>query len=213
MVRFFMSILLFPGIIVSCGPTKHLASKKESLPQASDSIMLDKDGNKYPLKMLKDGKQWMTANLNLNIGSSYCYDDDMKKCEQFGRLYVWESAKQGCLSLGNGWRLPTNDEWGQLVKLYGGAELDSNASRKGAYKALLISGSSGFNAVLGGGRGPDGQYARGDAHGFYWTATENGNTAAWFYNFAKGSQALYQQPDGEKERAFSVRCVKNALSK
>jgi uncharacterized protein (TIGR02145 family) len=129
------------------------------------------------------------SNLNLKIANSYCYDDDNKKCEQFGRLYVWESAKQGCESLGNGWRLPTNDELGQLIKLYGGAESDSNSSRKGAFQALLISGSSGFNAVLGGGRGADGQYTRGDAHGFYWTST-NGNAAAWFYNFARARSTL-----------------------
>jgi hypothetical protein len=30
-----------------------------------------------------------------------------------------------------------------------------------------------------------------------------------FYNFGKGSQALYQQDGGEKTRAFSVRCVKS----
>ena len=202
---------LLPGIFKNAQQTDMNYMLALDVPKTSDSIVVDKDGNKYPLKTLKDGNQWMMANLNLNIANSYCYDDDKKKCEQFGRLYVWESAKQGCESLGNRWRLPTNDELGQLVKLYGGVELDSNASRKGAYKALLISGSSGFNAVLGGGRGPDGQYARGDAHGFYWTGTENGGAAAWFYNFAKGSQALYQQPDGEKERAFSVRCVKSIL--
>ena len=45
-------------------------------------------------------------------------------------------------------------------------------------------------------------------HGFYWTATETDDSTVWFSNFAKGSQALYIQNDGEKTQAFSVRCVK-----
>jgi hypothetical protein len=49
---------------------------------------------------------------------------------------------------------------------------------KAAYKALLIGGGSGFNALLGGGRGEGGQYARLEAHGFYWTARRKLNRAA-----------------------------------
>jgi len=71
----------------------------------------------------------------------------------------------------------------------------------------LIGGSSGFNALLGGG-GLDGQYARLEAHGFYWTASESNPAAAVFYNFGRGGLALHQQSDGEKQRAFSVRCVR-----
>lgn len=55
--------------------------------------------------------------------------------------------------------------------LYGGVAQDSNVTRKEAYKRLLYGGDSGFNAILSGGRNPDGQYSRLDAHGFYWTAT------------------------------------------
>lgn len=87
--------------------------------------------------------------------------------------------------------------------------MDSDDSGKAAYKALLIGGSSGFNALLGGGRDAGaGQYARLEAHGFYWTASENGPASAWFYNFGQGSQALYRQSGGEKQMALSVRCVR-----
>jgi hypothetical protein len=38
--------------------------------------------------------------------------------------------------------------------------------------------------------------------------SENDPITAPFYNFGKGSQALYRQPQGEKQRAVSVRCVR-----
>jgi hypothetical protein len=54
----------------------------------------------------------------------------------------------------------------------------------------------------------DGKYERLEAHGLYWTASENDPITAPFYNFGKGSEALYRQPEGDKQRAMSVRCIR-----
>ena len=159
-------------------------------------------------RRMADGKEWTTANLNVNASPSYCYDDAEPNCRRYGRLYTWESAQRVCRALGGGWRLPTDDEWRQMAKHYGGVSEDAGDKGKAAYKALLAGGSSGFNAFLGGGRSDDGQYARLEAHGFYWTASESHPGSGWFYNFGRGGQALHRQEGGEKQGAFSVRCVK-----
>ena len=160
---------------------------------------------------MADGKEWTTANLNVNVSPSYCYDDAEANCRRYGRLYTWESAQGVCQSLGDGWRLPTDDEWRQMAKRYGGVSSDSADKGKAAFTALLSGGTSGFNAVLGGNRS-DGQYARLEAHGFYWTASDNDPGSAPFYNFGKGGQALHRQPQGEKQMAISVRCVRGDRS-
>lgn len=157
---------------------------------------------------MADGKHWTTHNLSMSVEPSYCYDDTELNCRRYGRLYTWESARRACKSLGDGWRLPTENEWRQLAKYYGGAFEDSGDRGRAAYKALMSGGSSGFSALLGGGRSVDGQYARLQAHGFYWTASESDSSGAWFYNFGHGSQSLYRQSYGEKQRAFSVRCLR-----
>jgi uncharacterized protein (TIGR02145 family) len=157
---------------------------------------------------MADGKQWTTRNLNVDTVPSQCYENAEVNCRQYGRLYTWESAQQGCQSLGDGWRLPTNDEWRQMAAQYGGLLEESNIKAKATYDALMIGGSSGFNAVLGGSRMPAGQYERLAAHGFYWTASENGPGTAWFYNFGKGGQALNRHSGGQKQMAVSVRCVR-----
>jgi uncharacterized protein (TIGR02145 family) len=162
----------------------------------------------YASKKMADGKQWTTQNLNVKADPSYCYDDAEKNCLQYGRLYTWESAQRGCQSLGTGWRLPTDDDWRQLAKHFGGVSADSDDKGKAAYAALLTPGTSGFNAILGGGRSEIGQYARLEAHGFYWTASEIDKANGWYYNFGKGGLALHRQDGGEKQSAFSVRCIK-----
>jgi uncharacterized protein (TIGR02145 family) len=170
-----------------------------------------RSGSTVSFKPMPDGKEWTTENLNVSTQGSYCHGDSEQNCRRYGRLYTWDAARQGCQSLGNGWRLPTNDEWRQLAKHYGGVREDSDDTGKAAYKTLLTEGASGFNALLGGNRELDGQYARLEAHGFYWTASESDAITAWFYNFGKGGQALNRHADGEKQRAFSVRCVRESV--
>lgn len=166
-------------------------------------------GTMYSSKRMADGKQWTTHNLNVTTVPSYCYEDTELNCQHFGRLYTWQSARRGCQLLGAGWRLPTNDEWRQMAKHYGGVREDSDDSGRAAYKALSIGGSSGFNALLGGGRiFDDGQYARLEAHGFYWTTSENDPVSAWFYNFGQGGLSLNRHSGGKKQMALSVRCVR-----
>jgi len=163
-----------------------------------------------PSKRMADRTQWTTNNLNVNTDGSYCYEDAELDCRRYGRLYTWESAQIGCRSLGNGWRLPTDNEWRQMAKHYGGVREDADDSGKAAYTALLIGGRSGFNALLGGDRNADDRlYTRLQAHGFYWTASESKPTSAWFYNFGQGGLSLNRHSDGDKQMAVSVRCVRD----
>ena len=164
-------------------------------------------GTTYSSKRMADGKQWTTQNLNVNTAQSYCYEDAELNCRQYGRLYTWEAARRGCRSLGDGWRLPTDDEWRQMAKHYGGLLEDSADGAKATYRALVVGGTSGFSAMFGGSR-ISGRYERLEAHGLYWTASDNGSTSAPFYNFGKGGQALSRHGQGQKQMAVSVRCIK-----
>jgi uncharacterized protein (TIGR02145 family) len=160
-------------------------------------------------KRMADGKEWTTANLNVSMSPSYCYDDAELNCRRYGRLYTWESAQRACQSLGDGWRLPTDDEWRQMAKRYGGVIDDSADKGRAAFTALMSGGTSGFNAVLGGNRELDGKYARLEAHGLYWTASENNSATAALYNFGKGGQALNRHTQGQNQMAISARCVRD----
>jgi len=159
-------------------------------------------------RRMADGKEWTTANVNVDVSPSYCYDDRESNCRRYGRLYTWQSAQRVCQLLGAGWRLPTDGEWRRMTKRYGGVSDESADKGQAAFKALLTGGASGFNAVLGGNRS-DGHYERLEAHGFYWTASGNDLNSAAFYNFAQGGRALHRQPEGEKRMAISVRCLRD----
>ena len=168
----------------------------------STSKVTDMDGNVYSVKILDDNLIWMTDNMNLNIPGSYCYENIDTNCRKYGRLYTWTAAVKACELLGDGWRLPTNVEWQYMAQFYGGVLGHSADSARSTYAALLPGGRSAFNAAFGGGRDPgNGGFARLDAHGFYWTATEIDTANAWFYNLGKGLRMLNRH-DGERIELF-----------
>lgn len=213
------STRIIPGYVIlsiivtaagSCNTAKPKHLLKSNVAGLQDSLLTDSEGNKYSVKKLDDNNYWMTTNLKLNIPDSYCYDNVDSNCKKYGRLYTWEAAQNGCALLGEGWRLPTNGEWQKMAKWYGGVRGDSDDDGKAAYQALINGGNAAFNAVYGGSRdSADGSYARVDAHGFYWTATESDVANAWFYNFGKNGKILNRHQDGQKHMAISVRCVRN----
>src|SRR5689334_1656704 len=102
------------------------------------------DSGAIASKRMPDGKLWTSANLTIETPSSYCYDDSDQNCRRYGRLYTWDAAQQVCRSLGDGWHLPTLDEWRDLAKHYGGDHDDAADGGKAAYTALFTGGSSGF---------------------------------------------------------------------
>src|SRR5262249_36217602 len=99
-------------------------------------------GTTTSFKRMADGNGWTTANLNANVSPSYCYDDVELNCRRYGRLYTWASAQRACETLGSGWRLPTDSDWRQLARHYGGVSDDSSDMGKAAFTTLLRGGTS-----------------------------------------------------------------------
>lgn len=162
-----------------------------------------------PSASMPDGHRWTTVNADAAIVGSYCYGDAAANCARYGRLYTWHAARQACRSAGEGWRLPTNEDWLRMAKAFGGVRDDSADGGAAAFLALRPGGPSGFEALLGGGRAPEGQYSRLDEHGFYWTDSEAEPGSAWFYNLGKNGRILNRHPTGEKTGALSVRCIRD----
>jgi uncharacterized protein (TIGR02145 family) len=160
---------------------------------------------------MPDGKRWTISNANAETSESYCYGDDAANCERYGRLYTWAAAQKICASMGAGWRLPSMQDWRDLARVYGGVFGEEPGNGKVAFRELLVGGQSGLELRLGGGR-DRGEYARLEAHGFYWSTTEESPNTVRYLNFGKGSGTVYDQNGGAKTEAFSVRCVSDGAN-
>jgi hypothetical protein len=61
----------------------------------------------------------MAENLNYNTNESMCYDNKVKNCDKYGKLYNWETAMKACPM---GWHLPRNEEWNILINYVGNTD-------------------------------------------------------------------------------------------
>ncbi len=175
----------------------------------------DRDGNSYPYKRMKDGKRWMTKNLNLKVAYSSCYDEDPANCRKYGRLYPWGIAEEACAELGQGWRLPTEQDWRELALAYGGL-MDSEHGKHVeigdanlSYRALMEHGDAGFDALLGGKKDGNGRDRRLGEAGLFWTTEtmEDGKMGIYF-GFDVLDQKLWIFAD-YAYGSRSVRCLKD----
>lgn len=186
------------------------------------NVVTDKDGNSYQFQRMKDGNFWLTENLRTRVKGSYCYEDNPEHCEKYGRLYTWKAAKNGCKSLGEGWKLPKTKKWRKMAESYGTD--DPKDGNQAAYNALIIGGESGFRARLGGSRHLKGSFAGIGIEGIYWTGSAyaqqdpylgpNVSTLPRFKKtngfiacFHSGDNRYYQS-FYSTSAAYSVRCIK-----
>lgn len=198
--------------------------KVVALPKVKIGYFTDaRDSNVY--KTVRIHRQiWMAENLrylpNLQgLKSSYVEphyyvyghegtDVELAKSTEhyatYGVLYNWEAARTACPE---GWRLPSNTEWQQLSKYAGTAVAGSKLK---AAQGWLHNGNGtdnyGFNAVPSGDFGNGGFYNLHE-YAYWWSATESGESTAYFYFLYFGYSELRQDNFGKND-GFAVRCLK-----
>lgn len=130
---------------------------------------------------------WMTQNLNFVMEDSKCKYESDSNCEVYGRLYIWEAAKNACP---DGWHLPSDDEWYLLAYLYGGVST--------AGQHLKTTELGGTNTSLFNVKKPS----------IFWSSTEldSASVLDWKVNFR---WVKLQRWKGGKDFYNSVRCVKD----
>ncbi len=145
-------------------------------------------------------QSWMAENLQTTFSASgdplngvFAYDDDEDNVEEYGRLYTWESALSACP---DGWHLPTNAEWDELITALG-----SNAADQ-----LKSGGTSGFEAKMGGRRSESSYGYLGDL-GLHWTSTEAGDHATQKVIVVNEPNVITDNTP--KSGGLSVRCLKD----
>jgi uncharacterized protein (TIGR02145 family) len=192
-----------------------------------------RDGQTY--KTVKIGSQtWMAANLNIETGNSWCYNNRADSCEKYGRLYDWETAQSVCP---RGWKLPDAADWRKLTTAVGGRDTivynedggisekcSLNAGKKlksksgwwrGYYGSIDNPNGTddyGFSALPGGNHWPDG-YSRGaSGYGCWWTASVGSDGNVYYRNMNTNTNNVneFDLDIGNESLSdgLSVRCVK-----
>ncbi|PWJ53387.1 MULTISPECIES: fibrobacter succinogenes major paralogous domain-containing protein [unclassified Fibrobacter] len=177
---------------------------------------------------------WMAENLNYEYkvnGSTYgnwCYNDSALYCERYGRLYTWaaamDSATTGCgygatceTDAGavqgicpDGWHLPSRAEWDTLIAFVGGEDVAGRRLRSisGWYDNANGDDGYGFSALPSGIRHGNGGFNNAGQNANFWSSSESSpdSSSQMYMYYTVRSAGLV---DNAKNKAFSVRCVKD----
>jgi uncharacterized protein (TIGR02145 family) len=202
-VLFLLSIMLLPAMGVGPENVEFMIG---------DTGSFEHQGTIYTWKVMKDGKKWLTVNLNVEVEHSWTYNDDPKCGEKYGRLYTWEAAKEACSQLGEGWRLPSDEDWKNLAIEYGGYHDWKTGTVVGdpeqAYEALTEEGDSGFSAILAGWRDPAGDFDFLGENGIFWTNSLREESDARGFGFYRGRRMM-ARGNGSINFGHSVRCIQD----
>jgi len=177
-----------------------------------------RDGQVY--RTIKvEGREWFAQNVNYNVeGHSWCYEDKENYCLRGGRLYDLEGARKACPQ---GWHLPRDREWDDMLKGLTGCYDGVDKCEKFASKLKATTGwqggggtdeygfsvfSAGYRKVIGKSmiRYEDmGEYAG------FWSAQNGRNETIWLWSMGRMSDQMVRQlvPNNAKNNAYSVRCI------
>ena len=147
-------------------------SENNLFAQETGSFSDQRDGKIY--KTVKIGEQWIMAEnfaYKPDQGNYWAFDNDTNNVAIYGYLYDWETAKK---IAPEGWHLPSREEWITLRKTLGGKFEVWNYMEK-IYPQLVVGGSSGFNALLGGIRSCDGRFISFNERTTFWSSTKTNN--------------------------------------
>jgi uncharacterized protein (TIGR02145 family) len=130
------------------------AEQRREEAEKNASYFTDKrDGNKYKTVVIGN-KTWMAENLNYGTGGrsnlkSLAKDPNNGTAyrKKYGKLYNWETAETICPA---GWRLPSLQEWDDLIAMAGGEKVAGKVLKSKNGWAVNGTDEYGFSALPGG---------------------------------------------------------------
>jgi len=176
-----------------------------------------RDGHIYKTIVMNDAV-WMAENLSYVMPHSKCPMNDSSSCSEFGRIYDWHSAMNACP---NGWHLPSIDEWKKLSLKFSPSELKSKKYWREDCGQTPGTDRYGFSAL------PVGLMLRCDCNGDsmhlypmigclaqFWTSKDSLPVIDKYgvYEIAFFVQIWFDEltlRKGNRDRLFSIRCIKN----
>ncbi len=208
--------------LTGCSNTEYLiGAESEAIAIIMDGdgeIVRDIDGHVYHTVVI-GSQTWMVENLQTTrfrngdpIAESWYYGDDIFKGDLYGKLYSWYAAMDIRGLAPEGWHVPTETEWRQLIDYLGG-----EASAGGKLKATTLwqspntgaTNASGFTAFPGGLRRSDKVFDTFGTNGYFWTASESTDYGPYSCALAHDDQYAFCFYTQDKLLALSVRCVKD----
>ena len=156
------------------------------------------------IPQVQDAKAW----AKLRTGAWCYYDNDASNGPKYGKLYNWYAVNDPRGLAPKGFHIPSDAEWTILTDYLGGKEAAGTKMKSsfGWDENGNGSNSSGFAGFPGGFRYYLGTFHYIGSYGYWWSATEDNSSLAWF-RYLNCDNGYVDRYNISKQDAFSVRCL------
>ena len=162
---------------------------------ATEDLKVTKFRNGEDIPLVTNGEEWAeleTAAYCISFKGHY--------------LYNWYAVNDPRGLAPEGFHVPTDAEWTELIDVLGGEEVAGVAMKTEEWGGT---NSSGFTALPGGYRGfNNGYFGSVGLYGLWWSSSAGGTSLAWGRCLSSGDVNVYRD-DASLRNGFSVRCLKN----
>ncbi len=158
---------------------------------------------------ITDASLWSTS----TIGAWACLDNDIQYNKPFGILYNWYAASDSRNICPDGWHVPDDTEWFELVNYLGGSQKAIPKIKSvGNYYWGNHNDSStnitGFSCLPNGVRYENGRFEGFGSNALFWTKTEHNEDYGTDWLHFSDLNILSSAPHSKK-RGFAIRCIKD----
>ncbi len=177
--------------------------------------------NNQTYKWVRIGDQiWMAKNLAYEANSGcWAYKNNKSNVNQYGYLYSWEMACNVCP---DGWHLPDNEEWMELITFIstnneGCAEIKEGFwTNVGKYLKSQTGWKAdgngtdnyNFNGLPAGSRNLHDKTVSQGELASWWSTSEDSTNSAFGISLFSNNNILFHIPY-QKKLGYSVRCIKD----
>ncbi len=152
-----------------------------------------------------------TAWANLTTPAWCHYNNDPANDAIYGKLYNWYAINDPRGFAPDGYRVPTDQDWNNLINCLGGESIAGGKMK--STSALWdapntgATNESGFNGLPGGYRLNNGSFIGAELGGIWWGSTEDSSTNSFAYNLGYDYADIFTISQNKK-RGFSIRLIK-----
>ncbi len=179
----------------------------------AENLRTTKYRNGFPIANITENQPWITATIG-----AYCKYDLIKNIDTidlYGKLYNWFAISDSRNIAPEGWHVPTDNEFNDLITFLGGSDMAGGKMKESGILNWLApnndaSNSSGFTALPSGSRGDwDGSFNFIGENSFFWSNTQYDSYTAWCYSLSFNDANFKGSYGWNKHSGASVRLVKD----
>jgi uncharacterized protein (TIGR02145 family) len=166
-------------------------------------VVVFKNGD--TISQVSSDSEW--TNAGKEGKPAWCYYNNDKKN---GKLYNFHAVNDPRGLAPEGWRIPNNKEFEDLIDHLGGLKLAGGKlkSTEGWGEKGKGTNETGFNAKPTGMRNHIGEFSNQESFGYWWSSSDRAKENAWHISLNNNNPQI-KDYFSQQSNGFSVRCVKN----